>query len=133
MDLKEMLSKTCPFPQVFDRKDRARANRPESELAYFRCDYDGYRWWNTVWHIHPELETPELVKEFDGVYKAFTEAFPTLQDLTRYCMKELSPTSDPTEYNGFLDLEFGRYWLRMITRKGDYNLYLHCYSKAKSN
>ena len=25
--------------------------------------------------------------------------------------------------------EYGCYWLRMITRRGDYNLYLHCYSK----
>jgi hypothetical protein len=27
-------------------------------------------------------------------------------------------------------MEHGFYWLRMITRKGDYNLYLHCISKA---
>ena len=25
---------------------------------------------------------------------------------------------------------YGCYWLRMITRRRDYNLYLHCYSKA---
>jgi hypothetical protein len=103
--------------------------RPKSELAYFRCDNDGYRWWNTVWHIHPELETPGLVKEFDGVYEAFTEAFPTLQEMTRFCMSKLDPLSDSTEYDAFLELEHGNYWLRMITRKGDYNLYLHCYAK----
>ena len=37
---------------------------------------------------------------------------------------------DPTEGNAYLELEHGRYWLRLITRKGDYNLYLHVLSKA---
>ena len=132
MDLKTLMTGTCPFPQVFDNKDKAKDNRPESELAYFRCDYDGYRWWNTVWHIHPELETLELVGEFDSVFKDFIGTFPTLSDLSRFCMTSLSPTGDPTEYDAFLEMEHGYYWLLMITRKGDYNLYLHCYSKALS-
>ena len=43
---------------------------------------------------------------------------------------EAEKTGDPTEGNAYLELEHGRYWLRMITRKGDYNLYLHVLSKA---
>lgn len=31
---------------------------------------------------------------------------------------------------GYLEMEHGRYWLRMITRKGDYNLYLHVLSNV---
>ena len=37
---------------------------------------------------------------------------------------------DPTEGNAYLEMEHGCYWLRMITRKGDYNLYLHVLSSV---
>ena len=70
MDLKKLMTGTCPFPQVFDNKDKAKDNRPESELAYFRCDYDGYRWWNTVWPVNKALETDDLIDEMDAVYDA---------------------------------------------------------------
>ncbi len=39
-------------------------------------------------------------------------------------------TDDPTEGNAYLEMELGLYCLRMIARKGDYNLYLHVLSKA---
>lgn len=131
MDLKKLMTGTCPFPQVFDNKDKAKDNRPESELAYFRCDYDGYRWWNTVWPVNKALETDDLIDEMDAVYDAFIAAFPTLASLRRYCKEHLiTMGSTNTEYNAFLDLGGpGLYWLRLITREKDYNMYLHCYSK----
>lgn len=129
MDIKDKLTKTCCFPTVFDKKGKD--GRPRSELAYYRCDHDGFRWWSTLWPVNVELETPELIAEFDAVYAAFVTAFPTLADLKDYCVQNLMPTSDPTEFNAFLDLDGpGRYWLRMITRDHDYNLYLHCMSKT---
>ena len=131
MDLKKLMTGTCPFPQVFDNKDKTKDNRPESELAYFRCDYDGYRWWNTVWPVNKALETDDLIDEMDAVYDAFIAAFPTLASLRRYCKEHLiTMGSTNTEYNAFLDLGGpGLYWLRLITREKDYNMYLHCYSK----
>ena len=128
LDLKSRLLSACPFPQVFDDLDVNK--RPKSEIGYFRADHDGYRWWNTVWPAyHKEHETPELIAEFDMVYEAFTESFPTFTDMKDYCFENAEPTGNPTEFNAYLELEHGWYWLRLITRPRDYNLYLHCYSK----
>jgi len=126
-DLRKELKKACPFTHIFEDKDPG--GRPKSEMGYFRCDYDGYRWWNTAWPVNNDIETPELIEEFDSVYSDFMETFPSLKDLEKYCM-QLEPTSDRTEYNTYLSRKHGWYWLRIITRKGDYNLYLHCYKKT---
>ena len=130
MNIKENLTNTCPFPAVFT--DKGSDGRPKAELAYYRCDYDGCRWWNTLWPVNVEHETEELVEEFDAVYDAFIEAFPTLSDLKDYCFQAFLPTNDPTEFNAFLDFGGpGWYWLRIITREHDYNLYLHCMCKLQ--
>ena len=127
-DLKTKLTKDSPFPDVW--KHNGENGRPVSELGYIRADYDGYKWWNTVWPTNKSLETPELIKEFDSVLNAFYDAFPSLSDMIRYCMRELDPMSDKSEFDAYLDLGGpGFYRLRMITRRGDYNLYLYCYSK----
>ena len=129
MDLTEKLKKECPFPSVWEHKGEN--GRPVSELGYFRADYDGYKWWNTVWPVNKELETPELVKEFDALLDSFYETFPTLSDMTYFCMSRLDPLNRSTEYDAYLDLGGpGFYRFRMIARKGDYNLYLYCFSKA---
>ena len=123
----EKLSNENPCPQAWQKGENG---YPRSELGYFRCDYDGYRWWNTVWPINRSLGTPELITEFDSVYDAFLKAFPTREAMRKYCLAHAEPTSEGTEFNAYLTMEYGFYWLRMITRKGDYNLYLHCISKA---
>lgn len=128
MNLKDKLIRENPYPQAW--QDKGDNGYPRSELGYFRCDYDGYRWWNTVWPVNGHLSEPELVKEFDSVYDAFLKAFPTREKMRKYCQEQAEPTSDGTEFNAYLDLKYGFYWLRMITRQGDYNLYLHCLSKA---
>ena len=129
MGIKDMITKTCPFPSVF--KDKGANGRPRSELVYYRCDYDGCRWWTTVWPVNADLETPHLIRELDAVYDAVLTTFPNLSVLKEYCEKNLLPTSSPTEYNAFLDGTHGRYWLHIITREHDYNLYLHCYGKGQ--
>ena len=124
----EKLSNKNPCPEAW--KDKGEDGYPKSEMGYFRCDYDGYKWWNTVWPINHELETPELIREFDSLYDSFRQVFPSREAMAIYCRAQAEPTSDSSEYNAYLELEYGFYWFRMITRKGDYNLYLHCISKA---
>lgn len=68
--------------------------------------------------------------EFDSLYVAFLKTFPTRDAMRVYCEAHAERTTDGTEYNAYVELEHGFYWLRMIPRKGDYNLYLHCISKA---
>ena len=127
--LKEKLKNTCSFRRVWDEKGEDRY--PKCELCYVRAYHDGKQWWNTVFSVHMELKTPELVKEIDDVYVAFQKAFPDLYDVREYVEHEAERLDgDPTEGNAYLELEHGCYWLRLITRKGDYNLYLHVLSKA---
>ena len=102
MNIADKLLKTCPYPAVFDGLKLW--ERPKPELGYFRCDYDGYKWWNTVWPVNVELETDELIAEFDSVYDAFLDTFPTLSVLKEYCEQNLLPTDSPTEFNAYLDL-----------------------------
>ena len=129
MNLIDKLTAENPCPEAWENKDEN--GRPRSELGYIRADHDGHRWWNTVWPVHnDELFTPELAKEFDGVYDAFIEAFPNLAALQRFCGDKAEATADSTEFNVYLEEPLGFYWFRLITRKGDYNLYLHCISKA---
>lgn len=129
MNLSDKLSKTCPCPSAWDRKNER--GYSAAELGYFRCDYDGYKWWNTVWPINPELKSPELVTEFNSVLDSFYETFPTLDDLKSYCHKHLLPHPSPIEFNVWLDLGGpGYYWLRIRLIERDYNLYMHCISKA---
>lgn len=129
MDFRNELAATCPIPFLWDHKGEN--GKPVSEMGYIRADNDGYRWWNTAFPVNKALETDALIDELDAVYDAFTAAFPTLTSLKRYCEDHLDPLgSDDTEYNAYLDLGGpGFYWLRLITREKDYNLYLHCYSK----
>lgn len=125
--IEKLLNKN-PCPEAW--QDKGENEYPKSEMGYFRCDYDGYKWWNTVWPVNRELETPELIREFDSLYDDFLKVFPSREAMGVYCRSHAEATSDPTEFNAYLELEHGFYWLRMITRKGDYNLYLHCLSKA---
>lgn len=117
-----------PYSQATE--DRAENGYPKSELAYFRCDYDGNRWWNTVWPINRNLESTELINELDSLYSDFLKEFPDLKTMANFCYTHHEDPWDKTVFDYYLDLEHGFYWLKMITRKGDYNLYLHCLSKA---
>jgi len=127
-NLKDKLVPDLPFDDVWNDKDEK--NEPATEVGYIRADYDGYRWWNTCWHKHEALETPEIIAEIDAVYNAFKESFPDLAAMTNWCWNNASRTNDTTEFNAYYVGEHGCYWLRMITRRRDYNLYLHCFSKA---
>ena len=127
--LKEKLKNTCSFLQVWEEKGEERY--PKCELCYIRAYIKGGQWWSSVFPIHWELKTAELVQEADAVYEAFKKAFPDLEAVCDYVEHDAEPMEgDPTEGNAYLEMEYGRYWLRMITRRGDYNLYLHVLSNV---
>ena len=126
--LKEKLKNTCSFMAVLEDKDDT--GYPRAELFYVRAYHDGSHWWNTVFHIHKDLMVPALVEEVDAVYVAFQKAFPDVKAVRDYIDHHAERTDDPTEGSAYLEMEHGLYCLRMIARKGDYNLYLHVLSKA---
>ena len=126
--LKEKLMNTCSFAAALEDKDETGYSR--AELFYVRAYHDGSHWWNTVFHIHKDLMVPALVKEVDEVYVAFQKAFTDVKAVRDYIDHHAERTDDPTEGNAYLEMELGLYCLRMIARKGDYNLYLHVLSKG---
>lgn len=125
--MREKLTKNNPHSQIWQSMD---GRNPSSEMGYIRADNDGYKWWSRAFAVHKELETKELITELNSVFEDFIAEFPTMDELADFCLEKAGPTSDPDEFNAYLELEHGFYWFRMIIRTRDYNLYLHCISKA---
>lgn len=130
------LDTDCPFPEVFTEIENPDELVPQyrRKIVYLRADYDGWRWWNTCWPAHMELATPENSREIDAVYEALTadDALKNLDALRGFCRKHPEAavnTSSRDEFNFYLEGALCWYWLRLITRRGDYNLYLHAFLK----
>ncbi|KAF5040612.1 hypothetical protein DSECCO2_531520 [anaerobic digester metagenome] len=131
------LKANCPFPQFFEEPDQLPmlGTGYRRKLVHIRADYDGRKWWNTIWTYHDDLATPEMRKEVDAVYAALTAqgAFPNLSALTAFCLSHPEARvndSRTDEFNFYLEGELCCYWLRCITREKDYNLYLHAFLKS---
>ncbi len=136
-DILERLETKCLFPQVFEEWEYSEDgwNKvPRRKIGHIRADYQG-RWWNTVWPCHPALATKEIAAEIDRVYEALTakDALKDLDTLVRFCEAHPETCVDTEfrqEYNFFLVGETCDFWIRLITRNRDYNLYLNAYTKT---
>ncbi len=134
------LTTECPFPDVFQDTERTEggiANIPRLKIGHIRADYSG-RWWNTVWPCHHELATDEVKCEIDEVYAALTakDALKDLDALTRFCQSHPEACVDPRfkqEYNFYLEGATCNFWLRLITRPRDYNLYLNVFARSRQD
>ena len=135
------LTVECTFPEVFEDaepSDNGIMNYPRRKIMHFRADHDGYRWWNTVWPHHDELATKGMKHEIDATYDALTakDALADLPTLARFCLSHMDACAGENstdEFNFYLRGELCDYWVRLITRKGDYNMYLSAYSREKTN
>ena len=133
------LKRECPFPEVFQDVETCEGSAfpvPHRKIGHIRADYDGLRWYNTVWHCHREFETSEIVREIDRTYAALTsgDALADLAALKRFCEAHPEACIDQQyrqEYDFFLEGETCVFWLRLITREKDYNLYLHAFTKKE--
>lgn len=125
----------CQFPEVF--KDSEKINGYSvchRKIGHIRADFDGRKWWNTVWPCHDELCTPEISKEIDAVYEQLIsrDAFHTLIAMKEFCYTHLQSAvneQSQDEFNFYYTGEHCYFWIRCITRSGDYNLYLHAFTK----
>ena len=130
------LKTECFFPQVFEDwewPENSWDRIPRKKIGHIRADYNG-RWWNTVWPCHPELATKEISAEIDRVYEALTakNALKDLSTLTEFCKAHPEACADRqfrSEYNFFLEGKHCNFWIRLITRERDYNLYLNAFTK----
>lgn len=133
-DILNVLAVECPFTEVFEEglEVQGFGSRYPRKLVHIRADYDGIKWWNTVWPCHDELATPEIRREVDAVYSALIakDAFADLNALRSFCArfpKALASETATDEYNFYFKGTYCHYWLRLITRDKDYNLYLHAF------
>jgi len=137
MSILSDLKVVCPFPQVFEEVEDPGAIvlSYRRKIGHIRADYDGSRWWNTIWPMHNELASTEISKEIDAVYDALTakDALADLKTLRAFCgqfPQAKASANCEDEYNFYYVGERCLYWMRFITRKGDYNLYLHIFLKS---
>jgi len=101
----------------------------DKEIAYNRLDHDGYRWYNT-WF--PKLGTngnKNMSEEMEQFSNYMTQ---TMLNRGRSDIKELCEFFDIVsigdgEYNLYCEGSHCNYWIRLIDRPKDYNMYIHCY------
>ena len=111
---------------------------PRRKIGHIRADYDGWRWYNTVWPCHKSLATPEVCTEIDRVYDALTapSALKDLVALRKFCADHMDACISKEyedEFSFYYVGERCNFWIRLITRKGDYNMYLNAYTKENDN
>lgn len=134
------LTTECFFKEIFDDVDLMKEinrDQPKKMVGYFRADYNGCRWWNTIWYHHKELATEAVSKEADSYYAALTakDALADLAALRKFCESHPEACVDQQyhqEYDFYLEGEVCNYWIRLITREKDYNMYFHAYVKEFS-
>lgn len=134
----EQLKTDCSFSKVFEDLERGEdgfLNVPRRKIGHIRADYDGYRWYNTVWPCHPSLASKEVSEEIDRTYGTLTsgDALKDLSALIRFCEAHPEACVDQQsrqEYNFFLEGKYCDFWVRLITRKRDYNMYLNAFTKT---
>ncbi len=133
----DKLKTVCPFPKVFedmDDDDGSGQGTPRRKIGHIRANNDNYRWWNTTWPSHWELATAEVKAEIEHTYDALTakEALHDLNALRQFCWSHPEAQSSPEtddEFNFYLTGKFCDFWVRLITRDKDYNMYLSAYAK----
>lgn len=130
------LTTECPFSEVFqdtEKMEDSFSAVPRLKIGHIRADYNR-QWWNTAWPCHIELATDEAKREIDEVYAALTarDALADLDTLTRFCESHPEACVDSQfrqEYSFYLEGTACHFWIRLITRFRDYNLYLHAFAK----
>lgn len=136
-EFKDALQKECCFQDAWktiypvDIGSLVSGDRPASEVGYSRWDYDGYRWWRTYWSVHDRLKTENVRDEINRVSKQFEKEFPTLDSVRIFCKNGFAEQKSNDTYDAFMVGEHCCFWFRFILRRGDYNLYLHTYSKEE--
>ena len=131
----------CPFPEVFEDTETVEGcsfPEPRRKIGHIRADYDGWRWYNTVWPCHEALATKEVCKEIDHVYEALTapEALKNFGVLQKFCADHMDACISKEYGDEFCFYYVGTlcaFWIRLITREKDYNMYLNAYIKENEH
>ena len=130
-----VLTPICSFKSIFEGPKKTPPLNsfpvPASKVLHSRSDYDGHKWWRT-WHpCHEEPLGDVLCGEINDFSESLMDLpeFANLETLRCFGAGYAARTTEPTEFNMYTETEHFNIWLRMITRRGDYNLYVNFYIK----
>lgn len=133
------LMAVCTFEHIFEgpkkRFPLSSAEHPASEAAYLRADYDGHKWWRTWFRSDGMQLENALADEIDQFSNALLEMpeFQSLDAMGRMCRSCAQLTDSTTDFNLYSETGHFYIWLQLVTRKRDYNLYVHFYLKSQAN
>ncbi len=108
----------------------------KKRLYYSRNDHDGYKWWTTWWNGTADKSgrnMSEVMLEISNITTEVLRMFPDgLTQLGRlfYDPSKMEKISD-TEGNLYYLGDHANYHIRLINRRGDYNVYVSAYEKPK--
>lgn len=115
------LLKTIPENFVCDDKKR---------IAHNRLDHDGYRWWNTWFPGIGPNGNEEMKKEMEEVSNFMVSLFPKgIPDMERMVQEGKCERLSDDEHNLYIVGEYTDIWIRLILRRGDYNMYIKFFQK----
>ena len=126
-----ILTHICAFGSIFEGPKKlfplSSVEPPTSEVAYSRSDYDGHKWWRTWFFSGEDKVPPPLSQEIDQFSDALMEMseFKSLDTMGRMCRSCAQATSSSTDFYLYSETEHFYIWLQLVTRKRDYNLYVH--------
>ena len=130
-----VLTPSCSFKSIFEGPQKTSPLNsfpvPVSKVLHSRSDYNGHKWWRT-WHpCHDAPLGDDLCTEINDFSDSLMELpeFANLETLRCFCTGYAARTTEPTEFNMYSDTEHFHIWLRLITRFGDYNIYVNFYLK----
>lgn len=128
------IKKVCDFSDVFDDcaiipSSLSGIPQPRKKVGHYRADYDGRQWWTTYFPANQELITELLKQECLKVMMELQERFPDLETLRRFCWDGNAVKVSDTEYSCYINEIYGNYWIRLITRNHDYNIYCNIFRK----
>ena len=127
--LRSLLPLTTEMPEEW--KD----GMPNEKLyGYFRADHDGYGWHYT-WFDGENAEKKDAVKEelnavgTEVIFRMFPGG---IQSMRLYLADLKVDAIGSNEYNLYYRGKCD-YWVRLILRRGDYNIYLKAYERVSEN
>lgn len=129
------LKTTCNFESVLKTTldgttPKSGIEQPLNKVGYIRGDYDGHRWWCQYFACNEHLKTVSVKAEIDkvGAYLIEDLLKDGLSAIYKLCAAHPEARSDDREYNFFMNGDKCNYWIKLINRYKDYNIYVHIFS-----
>lgn len=101
------------------------------KIGHARIDHDKYQWYKSWWNGDARNEaTSSQINEINEVYRNVLQLFPNgVPSIKSYMQKHPEIKISNDEGNLYYSTKDTNFWIHLIARQGDYNIYIHCYLK----